>query len=125
MIRVMIIATRTEVREGLCTVLRLADDIELTDAAASLSSAIQLAAITCPNVVLVDLEMPDGEGWAVIRQIKRLYPHIKSIALTAHDYQAARQSAIQAGADQVIVKGLAVAEMVAAIQQAAASTFNP
>ncbi len=119
MIRVMIAATRTEVREGLITVLRLADDIELTDAAASLSSAIQQAATACPDVALIDLEMPEGEGCLLIRQLKRLYPHIKSIALTAHDYPAAWQSAIQAGAYQVIVKGLAVAEMVAAIKQVA------
>ncbi len=119
MIRVMIIASYIEVREGLCTVLRLAGDIEITSTAASLNSAINQASKGCPDVVLVDLEMPDCEGYETIRQLKRRHPATKSIALTAHDYPAARKSAIQAGADIVMVKGLDVPGMLAAIRAAA------
>lgn len=119
MVRVMIVATHIEVREGLYTVLRLAGDIELTGSAASIDSAICQARAARPDVVLIDLEMPDGEGYETIRQLKRLCPGVKTIALTAHDYPAARSSAIQAGANTVLVKGLDVAEMVTAILGAA------
>ncbi len=118
MIRVIIIAKYSEIREGLSTVLGLAGDIEVIASAASLGDAIRQAGAPGPDVFLIDMEMPGGEGYETIRQAAREYPAAKAIALTSHDYPAARESAIQAGADGVLVKGLPVQEMVAAIQGA-------
>ena len=128
MIRVMIVATYIEVREGLSTLLRLAGGIEVR-CAASLSSAVQQAGETrpdaiLPDAILVDLEMAQGEGREALGRLKRLCPSAKIIALTAHDYPAAQQRALQAGADAVLVKGVAAAEMVEAIR-AAAGTHSP
>ncbi len=116
MVRVMLAVKHKEVLEGLYTVLRLANNIEVSGAASGLSSAIRQAGAECPDVVLVDLEMPDGEGYEIIRQVSRLNPCTKVVALTAHEYTAAQKSALQAGASAVIVKGLDLMEMVAAIQ---------
>ncbi len=116
MIRVMIVATYCEVREGLSNLLRLAGDIEVTNTIANLAGAIQQAGLNPPDVVLVDLEMPGGEGYETIRQLKRQRPCIKTVALTAHDYPEAKEKAFQAGASSVIVKGLGLPQMVAAIQ---------
>ena len=116
MIRVMLVATHSEVREGLAAVLRLADGLEVSGTAGSLVGAVTLAREGCPGVVLVDLEMPGGEGYETIRELKRVCPGAQAIALTAHDYPAAREKALGAGACRVIVKGLDFAELVAAIE---------
>jgi two-component system, NarL family, response regulator DevR len=116
MIRVMIVAKHSEVREGLSIVLRLAGEVEVTGTAASLVEATQMACAAEPDVVLIDLEMPEGEGCATIRQLARLCRGTKIIALTSHDYPAARAGALEAGANMVMVKGLDVHAIVAGIQ---------
>lgn len=118
MMRVMIVATYDAVRDGLCTVLRLAGSIEIKAIASSAGSAIRQAALVCLDAALVDLEMPEDEGYETIQQLHRLYPGVTIIALTAHDYPTARAGAIQAGADEVMVKGLGVREMVEVLQNA-------
>lgn len=118
MIRVMIVAKHSEVREGLSTILGLAAGIEIVEVVSRLSDARSLDAATCPGVALVDLEMPVGEGYETVRRLKQQHPQIKVIALTAHDYSSARESATQAGADEVMVKGLGLSEMVAGIEMA-------
>ncbi len=112
MIRVVIVATHIEVREGLNSLLRLEGKLDVVGIAANLDSALCLACVERPDVALVDLEIPEGGGYEILRQLQRLCPSTKTIALTAHDYPAARQSAIEAGASKVIVKGLRVSEMV-------------
>lgn len=124
MIRVMIVATYNEISEGLSTVLRLAGSIEIAAIASSLSNAVYQASLQCPDVVLVDLEMPGCEGYEAIRQLKKQCPRMSVIALTAHDYPAARESAARAGASMVMVKGLDVPEMIAAVQSAVESNDN-
>ncbi len=119
MIRVMIVASYVEVREGLCMLLQLSGDIQVTGAVADLKSAIREAGTAIPDVVLVDLEMPGGEGYETIRKLKRLYPSTKTVALTSHDYPEARERATQAGASFVMVKGLGITEMLAAFQMVA------
>jgi DNA-binding NarL/FixJ family response regulator len=118
MVRVMIVSSYKEVREGLCKVLQLAGGIEITGTAANLDAFIKSAGWGCPDVALVDLEMADAEGYETIQQIKRLCPRTPTIALTAHDYPAAKERALEAGAFSVMVKGLDVSAMVAAIQAA-------
>jgi DNA-binding NarL/FixJ family response regulator len=116
MIRVMIVAKHSEVREGLSIVLRLAGEIEVTGTAASVVEATQQAYAAVPDVVLIDLEMPEGEGYEAVRQLARMCRGTKIIALTSHDYPAARNGALEAGANMVMVKGLDVHAMVAGIQ---------
>lgn len=120
MIRVLVVTKHAQVREGLCMVLRLARGIEVTGAVAGQSAAVEQARADQPHAALVDLEMPGGEGYETIRQLRRLCPTTRVIALTAHDYPAARAGALQAGARQVILKGMELEELVAAIQAAVA-----
>jgi DNA-binding NarL/FixJ family response regulator len=125
MIRIMIVTKHAQVRDGLCTILRLADSIEVTGAVSSLSSAIRQACTERPDVALVDLEMPEDEGYETIRQLQHLCAGTKAIALTAHDYPAARDRAMRAGASRVIVKGMELPEMVAALRMTAGDKIDP
>lgn len=119
MIRVMIVAQHTEVREGLCTLLNLAQDVSLTAVVQDAHSAADQAAVDPPAVALIDLEMPSGEGYETIRRLQRYAPHIKAIAITAHEYPEVREEALRAGAALVIVKGTGLSDMVSAIRLAA------
>lgn len=120
MIRGMVVTKRAEVGEGLRNVLRLAGGIEVTGITTSLDSAVEGAGCACPDFVMVDLDMPDGEGYETIRTLKRLHPQLKLVALTAHDYPAARESALRVGADIVMVKGVTVTEMISVLRRLSA-----
>jgi DNA-binding NarL/FixJ family response regulator len=114
-IRVLIVDDVSRVREDLSTMLTLAADIEIVGEAANGLEAIRQAQALRPDVVLLDLEMPVLDGCEAAPQIRAVCPSCRVIALTVHDYEAARQKAFQAGMDDFIVKGAPVKTLVHAI----------
>ena len=120
----MIVSSHKEVREGLGKVLGLAGGIEVAGAIAIPATAIENISLASPDVALVDLDMPDFDGYEMIRQLRRRCPATRPIALTAHDYPAARERALEAGACSVMVKGMDVPAMVSAIQSATGTNRN-
>jgi DNA-binding NarL/FixJ family response regulator len=102
---VLIVDDMDEVRRDLRTVLSLAEDIEIVGEAANGLEAIRQVETLCPAVVLLDLEMPVLDGYQAASRIKARFPSCRIIVLTVHDYDVARRRALQAGADDVIVKG--------------------
>jgi two-component system nitrate/nitrite response regulator NarL len=115
--RVLIVDDSPQVRQELCTLLPLAGDIEIVGEAVDGQEAIRLAQALQPDVVLMDLEMPVLDGYEATRQIKAGSPSCRVVALTVHGYEAARQKAMQAGADLFLVKGAAVESLVQAISE--------
>jgi len=113
--RVLLVDDSPQVRRELRTLLPLAGDIEVVGEAANGLEAIRLAQALQPEVVLMDLEMPVLDGYEATRQIKAGSPSCRVVALTVHGYEAARQKAMQAGADLFLVKGAAVESLVQAI----------
>jgi DNA-binding NarL/FixJ family response regulator len=113
--RVLIADDSSQVRQELRTLLPLAGDIEIVGEAADGGEAIRLAQALQPEVILMDLEMPVLDGYEATRQIKACSPSCRVVALTVHGYEAARQKAMQAGADVFLVKGAAVESLVQAI----------
>lgn len=114
-IRVLIVDDVAPVRRDLRTVLTLLGGLEIVGEAANGLEATRLAQSLKPAVVLMDLEMPILDGYEATHRIKTLDPACRVIALTVHDYQDARQKAIQAGVDAFIVKGAPVEALVHAI----------
>jgi DNA-binding NarL/FixJ family response regulator len=132
-IRVLIVDDVPQVREDLHTVLMLAGQankdhsaneihsfkeeglIEIVGEAENGLQAISQVEILQPEVILMDLEMPVLNGYEATRQIKTLYPTCRVLALSVHDYEAARQKAFQAGVDDFIVKGVPVETLVQTI----------
>ena len=113
--RVLIVDDNPRVRQELHTLLPLAGDVEIVGEAADGAEAIRLAQALRPEVVLMDLEMPGLDGFEATRQIKAGAPFCRVVALTVHGYDAARQKAMQAGADVFLVKGTEVKSLVQAI----------
>ena len=94
MIRVLIADDHLVVREGLRTILEVADDIEQAGEAADGAEAVQLVGELEPDVVLMDLRMPNVDGIEAIKQIKARYPTVEIVILTTYD------------ADEHIIRGL-------------------
>ncbi len=116
-LRVLIVDDMPQVRQELRLLLTLAGEVEVVGEAANGAEAIGQAEALRPDAVVIDLEMPVMDGFAAARQIKARCPTCRVIALTVHDYEAARQRAFQAGVDVFMVKGAPVAALVQAICQ--------
>ncbi len=126
-IRVLIVDDHTMVRRGLATFLKVFDDLELTGEAASGEEAIQLCTQLQPDVVLMDMVMPDMDGAAATRLIRKQSPSTQVLALTSFKEEILVQSALQAGAIGYLLKDVTADELAQAIRAAHAgrSTLSP
>jgi Response regulator containing a CheY-like receiver domain and an HTH DNA-binding domain len=126
-IRVMLVDDHAMVRRGLATFLKVYDDLELAGEAASGQAAIQLCDTLHPDVVLMDMVMPDMDGAAATRMIRKQSPGIQVLALTSFKEGILVQSALQAGAIGYLLKDVSADELAQAIRAAHAgrSTLSP
>ena len=111
----------------LATFLKVFDDLELAGEAASGQAAVQLCAQLQPDVVLMDMVMPDMDGATATRLIRKQSPLIQVIALTSFKEEILVQSALQAGAIGYLLKDVSVDELAQAIRAAHAgrTTLSP
>lgn len=114
-IRVLIVDDVERVRQDLRTFLTLSGDIEVVGAASNGLEAIQLAEALCPQVVLMDLEMPVMDGFEAARKIKVWQPSCRVIALTIHAGEAERKRAFDAGMADMIAKDASLDVLLQAI----------
>jgi NarL family two-component system response regulator LiaR len=117
-IRVMIVDDHEMVRSGLATFLEAFDDLELVGEAANGTEAVRLCATVRPNVILMDLVMPEMDGVAATRAIRQAYPAVQVIALTSFGDQDLVQRALRAGAFSYLLKNASIAQMADAIRTA-------
>ena len=117
-IRVLVVDDHTMVRRGLATFLKAFDDLELAGEAASGQAALELSAQLQPDVVLMDMVMPDMDGAAVTRLLRSQSPSIRVIALTSFTEEILVQSALQAGAIGYLLKDVSADELAQAIRAA-------
>jgi DNA-binding NarL/FixJ family response regulator len=99
--------------------LQAHDDLIVVGAVEEGEKALIQAQSLHPDVVLVDLTMPDLPGLEVIPRLRRMLPETGIIALTLHNTDAYRQAALTAGADDFIPKGCMSAELLPAIRRVA------
>jgi len=114
--RLLLVDDVPQVRQELRTLLTLVGDIEIVGEAADGRAALQQCEVLRPEAVLMDLEMPEMDGYEATRQIKALQPAPRVVALTVHGYDSARQKALQAGADAFVVKGSPLETLLQAIK---------
>ena len=115
-IRVLIVDDVEQVRQDLSTFLTLAGKIEIVGEASNGLEAIRLVESLCPQVVLMDIEMPIMDGYEAARQIKVNCPSCRVIALTNHAGAAERQKGLRVGMDDVIAKGDSLALLLKSIR---------
>ncbi|WNS76709.1 response regulator transcription factor [Bacillus sp. DTU_2020_1000418_1_SI_GHA_SEK_038] len=116
-IRVLIADDHHVVRRGLVFFLKTQAEIDIVGEAKNGKEAIDLAAKLCPDIVLMDLEMPVLNGIEATREIKKQYPEIKVMMLTSFSDQDHVIPAIEAGASGYQLKDIEPDELVKAIFQ--------
>jgi len=114
-IRVMLVDDHAMVRRGLATFLMVFDDLELVGEADSGQAAVLLCGQVLPDVILMDLKMPDMDGAATTRLIRQKYPTVQVVALTSFKEQEVVQNALQAGAIGYLLKDVSADELRRAI----------
>ena len=117
-IRVMLVDDHAMVRKGLATFLKIFDDLQLVGEAESGAIAIQLCAEISPDVILMDMVMPDMNGAAATRAIRQQFPHVQVIALTSFKEGDLVKNALEAGAIGYLLKDISADELVRAIRAA-------
>jgi DNA-binding NarL/FixJ family response regulator len=118
-IRIAIAEDQRLVREMLVALLQREPGFSLDGEAASGNEALALIAERAPDVLLVDIGLPDIDGIEVTRRAKSAAPGLKVIALSVHDSRFFVQQMLHAGADGYVVKSAALAELVQAIRAVA------
>jgi NarL family two-component system response regulator LiaR len=126
-IRVLLVDDHAMLRQGLATFLKVYDDLELAGEAASGQAAIQLCAQLAPDVVLMDMVMPEMDGVTATRAIRQRYPEVQVIALTSFKDKGLVRDALQAGAIGYLLKDVSADELAEAIRAAHAgrATLSP
>jgi two-component system response regulator NreC len=116
MTKVLIADDHAIVRAGLRTLIRAEAGLELVGEAAGGYEAIAMVEKTRPDVLVLDLSMPDLDGISVTRSIKPDFPDLRILILTLHEDEALLKEAVKAGAAGYILKRAAESELISAIQ---------
>jgi NarL family two-component system response regulator YdfI len=119
MIRILIADDHLVVREGLRTILEVAEDLVPVGEAADGAEAVRLVGELAPDVVLMDLRMPGVDGIEAIRQIKAGYPGVEIVILTTYDDDAYIVQGLRAGARGYLLKDTGRQVLFEAIRAAA------
>jgi len=117
-IRVMIVDDHAVVRSGLQAFLSIIPDLELVGEASGGNEAVVRCGLLKPDVVLMDLMMPDTNGVAATRLIRERFPSVHILALTSFEEDSLVQDALRAGATGYLMKTVSSRELAAAIRAA-------
>jgi DNA-binding NarL/FixJ family response regulator len=114
-IRVLVVDDHPMVREGLRSMLD-GSEIEIVTEAGTAAAAVEAAERDRPDVILLDIELADGDGLSVLAEIKARMPGARVLIVTMHDESRLVRQAIAAGAAGYVLKGVSRRELLAAIR---------
>lgn len=117
MINVLIADDQELIRQSLQIVLGIEKDIEIVDAVANGKEVIRSVRKTKPDVILMDIRMPEMDGVVCTQIIKENYPGIKIIILTTFDDDEYVFNALKYGASGYLLKGISTKELADAIRK--------
>jgi DNA-binding NarL/FixJ family response regulator len=119
-IRIALAEDHALVRQGIKTLLGLVDDFELVGEAADGTAAIALAERTKPDVLLLDMRMPERDGVEVVAELARRHALPATLVLTTFDDPDAAMAIIAAGARGFLMKDVTLERLVEAVRIVAA-----
>ena len=117
-IKVLLVDDHRMVREGLAVFLQVSDDFELIGEAENGREAVELCARLRPDIVLMDLKMPQMDGATATRIITESCPQTRVIALTSFQEEGLVQRALEAGAISYLLKNVSAEALNDAIRAA-------
>lgn len=115
-IRVLVVDDHPVVRSGIKKVVELEDDIEIVAEAGTAHAAMEGVAAAKPDVVFMDLDLPDKSGVEVTAEIKDKFPEVGVVALTIHDDRDHLLEMVRAGAAGYVLKDVEPGGLVGAIR---------
>jgi DNA-binding NarL/FixJ family response regulator len=118
-IRLVLVDDHLVVREGLRGMLAAEPDLDVVGEAGSGPEAVALVGVRAPDVVLMDLRMPGGDGVAATAAITAAHRGTRVVVLTTYDTDADILRAVEAGAAGYLLKDCSRAELVSAVRAAA------
>ncbi len=113
--KVLLVDDHTIVRQGLKALLDFQDGIEVVGEAEDGRQAIEKAKQLVPDIIVIDITMPNLNGIEATRQMKKINPEMKVLVLTVHDNEEYVHQILQAGASGYLLKESAVSDLVSAI----------
>ncbi|HLO30376.1 MAG TPA: response regulator transcription factor [Anaerolineales bacterium] len=117
-IRLLLVDDHAVVRSGLKMLLENERDVEIIGEASSASEAIEAAVLLKPNVILMDIGLPDLSGIDATREIKKRVADVAIVALTIHEDEEYFFKMLEAGASGYVPKRAAPEELITAIRAA-------
>ena len=118
-IRLAVVDDQATIREALAVMLDLAEDVDVVGTAANGAEALTLAAEKRPDVMLMDLHMPQVDGVEATGRVRREHPEIQVLVLTTFDDDESILAALQAGASGYLTKEADRATILQAVRSAA------
>jgi two-component system, NarL family, response regulator NreC len=115
-IRILLVDDHAMVREGLRLLLRTATDISVIGEADNRVSAVAAARRLTPDIVVLDLDMPGGDGVSAVRELKQSLPNARVLILTVHPEHERLLPLLEAGARGYLTKEAASRDLVEAIR---------
>jgi len=116
--RVLIADDNSLFREGLARLLSQQPDLEVVGEATNGTEAVSLARETEPDLILLDIDMPQCDGLVALRFIRRYLPQTPVVMLTVYDDDEKLFTAVRSGAQGYLVKGIHADDLVAAVRSA-------
>ncbi|WP_242091356.1 response regulator transcription factor [Curtobacterium sp. DN_7.5] len=120
MIKVFLVDDHEIVRRGVADLIDAQPDLQVVGEAATVRDTPGRVAATRPDVVVLDVRLPDGSGVDACRSVRSAHPEIACLMLTAYDDESAMQAALLAGASGYVVKDIRGQTLVEDIRQVAA-----
>ena len=118
-IRVFLLDDHEVVRSGLRVLLEGEQDIEVVGEASTVEEALGRIGATRPNIAILDVRLPDGDGVDVCREIRSRHPEVAALMLTSFADDEALFSSIMAGASGYILKQVRGIDLVDAVRRVA------
>ena len=124
--RVLLVDDHELMRDGLRTLFAQDAEFEVVGEAENARTAVELAAASRPDLVIMDVSLPDLSGIEATRQVLGQAPEVKVVALSVHADQEYVAGMLQAGASGYVLKGAAASELLQAVRAALAGrTYLP
>lgn len=120
MTRIFLVDDHEIVRRGIAELLDREPDLEVVGEAGDATHALVRIAATLPDVAVLDVRLPDGDGIELCREVRSRHPDVNCLILTAYDDDEATMSAVLAGASGYVLKNISGTRLIEDIRAVAA-----